>query len=694
MMSEIERDADRVRALLGDLFFALRQRFKLLVVLSCLLLVVFVALLYPRQQYYQATALIKVSSDSLDDALTPLRSTTMVGLQAALTEAAAIQSPDVLQKALDSLGLDHSTVFLDPGPSRLDSLLTLLGWDDLASTPDQRIADFEQSVQLAATEAGRDPAEMRALSLMGKITDNLTVEPSGQSNVIEVSYLSRSPQIAAAVANAIAVTYIQQQRQRLHDRFDGARDWYSAQIDDARKSILDLEREKQNRTLDRTREGISKDAAEAVIASLTTEIAAVETEVVREQDRLASLQRAAAPDTDILTLLAAAQLTGDQTIIDSSQQIREALSVEQHLGTTQHSASVEAGAVRLRRDITAYVAGRTDMLGYREAYLEKLRQQVNDKTAALSELAVSASEDTVIDAEAALSHDRLQMLTTRASDLGSAAQLAEGQAELAGLASAPIVPAGKGLLVRLVVAAVAAGSLALATALALGLLDSRVSDGGRLSDVTGLRRGPILPPLTRGRSRDFGQRKITAFVDEIAQRLAGQPVGLVTLYATHNDAEARAAFEAFAVAFTAQYPARRVKLVRADLGEIPQEVALRASRLSEGSEAIGSAVVSALAGGAGVRRFTPLVDLAGPGGEGGGENRRQSLSVLCYAGGDALPAAAEAMKLSDAAVVLVRWHKLPAADLQAMPEFAAISRRNNAYGALYAASRHAARRDR
>lgn len=697
MISELDRDADRVRQLVSDTFWAIRQKAIVLVCTFVLAMAALFMTLVPRQDYYQAKALVEVSGGSLDEVLASLRPTS-IGLQAALTDAEAIQSPDVLRQVADQLQLANDRDFLDPGPGRLDAIFATIGRSDLVSSPEQRIAEVDAKLAEVAMTTGRSIDEVRDLTLVDKLAAGLSVAPAGQSNVVEISFLSRSPKLAAEVANAVASIYIAGQRERLQNRFHDARAWYADQIEGARKTILDLERERQGRTLDRTRDGISSEAAQAIIGTLTTEIAAVETEVVRERDRLATLT-SAAESGDVLTLTAAAELTGDDNIIASVRQIQEAFAADRPgVAADSQGRSLAGGMEKLKRDVETYVAGRSKVLAYREAYLEKLRQQVNDQTTAVSELAVSESEDAVVETEAAVSRERLQTLTSRAAELASSAALASGQTELVSLATLPLAPSSRGLVYRLALAAVGAGFLAVATTLVISLLDGRIGDRARLAAETGLRPGPLLPALTRTRTLNLARRQVTALVDEIDQMLGTRPVRLVSIYATEADPEALAAFAAFRDAFAERYPARRVAMVRADSDETPQEAAVRAAQLVDMPEAIVTGLGSArdAAMGAGGRRAGLPLDIGGfsRSHDNALEARRQDLTILCYAGMPALPAAAAAMKLSDAAVLLAPWRRLTVGDLRTMPELSAIGRAGNAYASLYNAPDHAIRRHR
>lgn len=153
---------------------------------------------------YSATAALVVDIKSPD----PLTGMVMPGMLTAsymATQIDIIQSDKTLRKAIASLGLDKSPQVREQWQSATDGKGDFTSW------------------------------------LVDLISKGLSVKPSRESNVINVTFTAADPNFATAMANAIVNAY---QRSLLELRVEPARqfsDFFDAQAEKARKKLLDAQ---------------------------------------------------------------------------------------------------------------------------------------------------------------------------------------------------------------------------------------------------------------------------------------------------------------------------------------------------------------------------------------------------------------------------------------------------------------------
>lgn len=129
-----------------------------------------------------------------------------------------------------------------------------------------------------------DATELRN-QLIGEIQDDLEVSRGKQSEIINVSYQSPDPKLAAAVANALAETYIEF---GLTSRLSGAKrtaSWLSTQLDELRSKVKESEAVLQayQRKLGMVDTANQQRLASERLSSLTAELIRVQTMRVEAQ---------------------------------------------------------------------------------------------------------------------------------------------------------------------------------------------------------------------------------------------------------------------------------------------------------------------------------------------------------------------------------------------------------------------------
>jgi capsular exopolysaccharide synthesis family protein len=132
---------------------------------------------------------------------------------------------------------------------------------------------FFSAMEVSPSALAGDQAEDRRLAVE-LLRDNLEIDLPRATRVAAVSFTSTDPEMSASVANAFAEEFIQANLQRRYDSTSYARDFVADQLEEARVSLEDSERELNEYAksvgLIRTRDAISPDGRDAVAGTVTT----------------------------------------------------------------------------------------------------------------------------------------------------------------------------------------------------------------------------------------------------------------------------------------------------------------------------------------------------------------------------------------------------------------------------------------
>ena len=178
----------------------------------------------------------------------------------------AVGQLEVQKDASDALGLESMMSGEQAGGDALDANITIqtqadiLQSDTLAlrvikslhleSTPDFRpsfnpigwlLRPFSPSGASDPPDASLDDSPHRRSHALAVFAKNLQVKPVSGSRLIQVTYLSSDPKLAAAVVNSLAQALIDFSFQTRYNATSQASDWLEGQLSDLRKHSEDLQ---------------------------------------------------------------------------------------------------------------------------------------------------------------------------------------------------------------------------------------------------------------------------------------------------------------------------------------------------------------------------------------------------------------------------------------------------------------------
>ncbi|QKG72455.1 GumC family protein [Erythrobacter mangrovi] len=132
---------------------------------------------------------------------------------------------------------------------------------------------FFSAMEVAPTALTGDQAKDRSLAV-SLLRGNLEIDLPRATRVATISFTSTDPATSASIANAFAEEFIQANLQRRYDSTSYARDFVADQLEEARISLEDSERELNEYAkgvgLIRTRDALSPDGRDVIAGTVTT----------------------------------------------------------------------------------------------------------------------------------------------------------------------------------------------------------------------------------------------------------------------------------------------------------------------------------------------------------------------------------------------------------------------------------------
>lgn len=336
--------------------------------------------------------------------------------------------------------------------------------------------------------------------------DGLVVRRSGTTDVIEIGFSSLDPQLAADIPNALVRIYLDARESGVRGRVGEAEAWLAPQLDAQRDRLASaLAAVKAFRESSGLVSDDARTDAARTISSLTARQAELVTEGADAEATLASLQAkrgtpeaAQAVNSEAMTGLRRAlqqqqsqlqrllEVYGENygPVLDARSAIRDsqgaiAGEVDRTIQTLQTTlASID-------RESTAVATG-LDEAKAQLARLNGLQNQLATLTA-------------TVDRE----QKALDLLEDQRRELARRSDVPVAEAEILSPAAVPLEPSGRGKLIYLIGAMVAAGSVALTVALVREMLDTGLRSPQQLARLPGVMSGGLVPALGKAEAADL-----------------------------------------------------------------------------------------------------------------------------------------------------------------------------------------------
>jgi capsular exopolysaccharide synthesis family protein len=333
----------------------------------------------------------------------------------------------------------------------------------------------------------------------------LGIEPVRSSRIVEVSYRSTNPQLAAKLANAHARQYIEQTFEFKHNTSKEATNWLEAQLAEQRQKVeaseLALQQYRQQRDAvsleDRQNIVVQKlaDLNGAVTKAKTTRI---EKEALFRQVEAMSGDRAALDASHLVQ--SNEVIRGVKADLARLRQQETELSAklgDRHPELMKLRATIDQTELRLRNEIDRVAAGvkseYTAALAQERALTQALDSQKNEAL----DLDRKAVEYRTLERDAASNRQLFDSLLQRAKETGISGELKTSNVRMVDQAEVPRSPIGPGVMNNLVLGFLAAFLLGLGTTFALERVDNRIKAPEEIVRHLNLPLLGMLPALSK-----------------------------------------------------------------------------------------------------------------------------------------------------------------------------------------------------
>lgn len=325
--------------------------------------------------------------------------------------------------------------------------------------------------------------------LAADLQANLDVKPARESNIIQIAYTARTPELAARVANAFAQAYLDV---ALDIKTDPARrysSWFDEQLGYARKK---LEEAQGRLTAYQQRTGvISADGVDMETQRLN-ELSSQLTSVQAQLTDVANKRNAGASVAEVMASPLINNLKAEIARQEARIQEAGANLGPRHPQMVRMQDELSAMQSRLRAETSSIGSSINTAYEVARARERELQSAVNGQRARVMQFNRFRDELSVLRKDVETSQRAYEQLAERASN--SKLQALTTQTNIQRLATAvePLEPKGPGLKATLGIAGFAGGLLALVLALLVELLNRRVRS---LEDVAAATHLPILASL-------------------------------------------------------------------------------------------------------------------------------------------------------------------------------------------------------
>lgn len=337
-------------------------------------------------------------------------------------------------------------------------------------------------------------------SVLENYHDAVTVRRSGMTAVVDIGFSSLDPYLAADVPNALVRIYLDAREQGVRGRVGRPEAWLEPQIE---AQSARLARALAAVRTYRGSSGLVSDDARADAARTISTLSARQAELATEgadlEATLASLREkrgspdaAQSIDTDTMGLLRRAlqqqqsaldrllETFGENygPVLDARSAVREAdAAIAAEVDRTIQSLQTRMASIR--REDAATAAGLSEA--------GETLSRLNELQNTLTTLVLNAEGE----------RQALELLEDQRRELVRQGEVPATEIEVLSPATVPLDPTGRGRLMYLAAAMVAAGSVALTVALISEMLDSGLRSPQQLERLPGVMSGGLVPVLSK-----------------------------------------------------------------------------------------------------------------------------------------------------------------------------------------------------
>lgn len=520
-------DDEDGRAHLRDYWKAVRKRLWLVAGLAVLVTALATVMMLRRHNVYEATARVQVDLETANPLVSSKNNSIVVSNQLNdpayfNTQLQILAGPGLLRRAVKSLDLEHNYIFIAkmnrrPLWKNLERLIGLGG-----TAPEESGVQLANQIQTAALKGNEESEEAERLApFVDALQRDLKIEPvketrlqTKETRLIEISYTSGDPRLAARIVNVIADTFAAANLEKKTKTGTSSGTFLDKRIAELQSQIRDGEQKlisygnsnqilslepTQNTVVDRL-VGLNKQLLEAENERKLSEAAYYAAQAPGAAAALAQENSRNIEDAE--QKLTELQQKRAQLLVENTEEWPEVKETNQQIATVQHKIDeMKSGATLV---VLTNLRTRYGQSLMRENSLRSSFNQQRGETLTQNEAAVNYR---IIQQEIETNKNLLQGLLQRAKENDVALAGTPNNINIVDYAIAPRQPVGPQRLLGVSMALVISIAFGICLAIFLDYLDNTVRSAGDVERMLGLPALATIPSAGGlGRRRLFGNR--------------------------------------------------------------------------------------------------------------------------------------------------------------------------------------------
>jgi succinoglycan biosynthesis transport protein ExoP len=407
------------------------------------------------------------------------------------TQYKILQSRALARRALDELQLWHHSQF-NPDADSGRGVRSLVG------LPSSRAAS-------SGKEEAPSPDETKAQSrTIDLFLQNLTVAPIRNSRLVDVSFDSPDPALAANVANGLAKAFIQQNMEFKFLSSKEATDWLAARLGDQRKQVENSEQALQ-RYREATNDAVSLEERQNIVVQRLGELNAAVTRAKTDRidrettyNQIRALQNSrAALDTfpAILSNAFVQQQKGELADLQRQQAQMSEKFGPNHPEMVKISSAIRTAEAKIQAEIAKIVQSVQN--DYQRSIVQErsLTQALDLQKREALDLNRKNIEYSVLSRDATSNRQIFDSLMQRTKETGISGELRTSNIRVVDAAETPRRPASPNTRNNLLIGLLAGTVLAVGLAFFFEYLDNRIKSPEELTRHLGLPFLGMIPAL-------------------------------------------------------------------------------------------------------------------------------------------------------------------------------------------------------
>ncbi len=517
-------DAEDGRAHLREYWKVVRKRLWLVTGLAILVTALATVMMLRRHNVYEATARVQVDLETANPLVSSKNNSIVVSNQVNdpayfNTQLQILAGPGLLRRAVKSLDLEHNYTFIAkmnrrPLWKNLERVVGLGG-----TAPEQSPGQMANEIQTAAVKGSEESEEAERLApFVDALQRDLKIEPvketrlqTKETRLIEISYTSGDPRLAARIVNVIADTFAAANLEKKTKTGTSSGNFLDKRIAELQSQIREGEQKlisygnsnqilslepTQNTVVERL-VGLNKQLLEAENDRKLSEAAYHAAQAPGAAAALA--QENSKSIDDASQKLTELQQKRAQLLVENTEEWSEVKETDQQIATVQRKIDeMKSGATAI---VITNLKTRYEQSLMRENALRSSFNQQRGETLTQNEAAVNYR---IIQQEIETNKNLLDGLLQRAKENDVALAGTPNNINIVDYAIAPRQPVGPQRLLSIALALVISLALGMCLAIFLDYLDNTVRSTGDVERMLGLPALATIPSIGGlGRRRLF-----------------------------------------------------------------------------------------------------------------------------------------------------------------------------------------------